>query len=136
MRLFLDTNVILDIPLGREGAQSSEQALGLCGELAHLVFTSWHTLSTLSYILAKARDDQTARAFMSGLLDLVEIGPSSTELARKALAIGLNDLEDAMQVVVAEAVAADLIITRNLRDFSRSPVPAISPEGFLARFTG
>ena len=29
MRLFLDTNVILDIPLGREGAQSSEQALEL-----------------------------------------------------------------------------------------------------------
>ncbi len=86
MRLFLDTNVILDIPLGREGAQSSE--------------------------------------------------PSSTQLARNALALGLNDLEDAMQVVVAEAVAADLIVTRNLRDFSRLPVPAIGPEDFLARFKG
>jgi len=41
-----------------------------------------------------------------------------------------------MQVVAAEAVAADMIITRNLRDFSGSPVPAIRPEDFLARFKG
>jgi hypothetical protein len=41
-----------------------------------------------------------------------------------------------MQVAVAEAVAADIIVTRNLRDFSRSPVAAISPEDFLVRFKG
>ena len=136
MRLFLDTNVILDIPLGWEGARASEHLLELCGESSHLVFTSWHTLSTISYILAKARDDQTANAFIGGLLDLVEIGPASTALARHALGLGLGDLEDAMQVVVAEAVAADIIVTRNLRDFSGSPVAAISPEEFLIRFKG
>jgi predicted nucleic acid-binding protein len=136
MRPFLDTNVILDIPLGREGARASEQVLELCGETSHLVFTSWHTLSTISYILAKARDHQTAKAFIGGLLDLVEIGPASTALARHALALGIDDLEDAMQVAVAEAVAADIIVTRNLRDFSRSPVAAISPEDFLVRFKG
>lgn len=136
MRVFLDTNVILDIPLGREGARSSEDVLELCGELSHALFTSWHALSTISYILAKACDDQSARAFIDGLLDLIEIGPSSTELARKALALGLDDFEDAMQVVVAEAVAADMIVTRNTIDVSRSPVPAINPENFLARFKG
>lgn len=41
-----------------------------------------------------------------------------------------------MQVVVAEAVAADIIVTRNLRDFSGSPVAAISPEEFLIRYNG
>jgi hypothetical protein len=128
--------VILGIPLGREGARSSEHTLQVCGELSHVVFTSWHTLSTISYILAKARDDQTARAFIGDLLDLIEVGPSSTELARKALAIGLNDFEDAMQVVVAEAVAAEMIVTGNLMDFSQSPVPVIDPENFLARFKG
>ncbi len=94
-----------------------------------------HGLDTVLHS-CEVRDDQTARAFIGGLLDLIEIGPSSTELARKALALRLNDLEDAMQVVVAEAVAADMIITRNLRDFSGSPVPAIRPEDFLARFKG
>ncbi|NBT35672.1 MAG: hypothetical protein EBT03_09075 [Betaproteobacteria bacterium] len=86
--------------------------------------------------LAKARDHQTAKAFIGGLLDLVEIGPVSTALARHALALGIDDPEDAMQVAVAEAVAADIIVTRNLRDFSRSPVAAISPEDFLVRFKG
>lgn len=134
MRVFLDTNVILDIPLGREGAESSQQVLELCGSRGHSLFMSWHTLSTLSYVLAKARDEEATRAFLSDLLDHVEIGPVSTEMARRALTLDLKDFEDAMQAVVAESVAADIIISRNLSDFSQSPVPATDPEAFLARF--
>ena len=134
MRVFFDTNVILDIPLGREVARSSQQLLELSGSPPHSLFMSWHTLSMLSYILAKARDDEAARAFLSDLLDHVEIGPASTEMAQRALVIELQDFEDAMQVVVAESVAADVIVSRNLADCSRSPVPATDPETCLMRF--
>lgn len=135
MRVFLDTNVILDIPLGREGAPSSQHVLELCGSGFHFLFMSWHTLSTLSYVLAKARNHEVARAFLSDLLDHVDIGPASNDMAQRALVLDLEDFEDAMQVVVAESVAADVIVTRNLADFSRSPVPATDPETFLRRFT-
>jgi len=33
----------------------------------------------------------------------------------------------------AEAAAMDCIVTRNESDFSKSPVPALSPENYLAR---
>ena len=45
----------------------------------------------------------------------------------------MADFEDAMQVVVAAARAcgAQNIVTRNGRDFQRSPIRAISPEEAL-----
>ena len=39
-----------------------------------------------------------------------------------------------MQCVSAENCLADLIVTRNLKDFALSPVPAISPQDFLSRY--
>jgi hypothetical protein len=41
--------------------------------------------------------------------------------------------EDALQVSAAQACGADYIITRNGRDFVKSPLPALSPEEFLGR---
>jgi hypothetical protein len=45
----------------------------------------------------KQGQEQDRSCVGRGLLDLVQVGPSSTQLARNALVLGLNDLEDAMQ---------------------------------------
>jgi len=42
-----------------------------------------------------------------------------------------DDLEDRLQVECAVTINANYIITRNLTDFSSSPIPAILPEVFL-----
>lgn len=110
--------------------------LELCASQSHSSFIAWHTLSTVFYILSKARDQDTARAFLSDLLDHVEIGAASNELARRAIMLEFRDFEDAMQVVVAESVSADVIVTRNVSDFLRSPVPAIDPEALIASCAG
>ena len=44
-----------------------------------------------------------------------------------------DDLEDRLQVECAQMVNADYIITRNISDFSTSPIPAILPEDFLKK---
>ena len=43
----------------------------------------------------------------------------------------MPDFEDAMQVAAARACGAQAIVTRNARDFQRSPIPAIGPEDAL-----
>lgn len=45
----------------------------------------------------------------------------------------LTDFEDSLQVAAALACGAQFIITRNERDFRKSPVPALSPDLFLRR---
>jgi len=54
--------------------------------------------------------------------------------ARQARSLGFSDFEDALQAVSAEACGAHWLITRDSAGFSSSPVPAINPSEFLARF--
>ena len=44
-----------------------------------------------------------------------------------------NDLEDRLQVECARMVNADCIVTRNITDFSTSPIPAVLPEDLLKK---
>lgn len=45
----------------------------------------------------------------------------------------MSDFEDALQVAAALAANADFIVTRNLQDFRRSPLPALTPPQFLQK---
>lgn len=42
-----------------------------------------------------------------------------------------SDLDDCLQEECAVAVSADYIVTRNMKDFVNSKVPAILPDVFL-----
>jgi hypothetical protein len=44
----------------------------------------------------------------------------------------MKDFEDAVTSAVAESEKLEIIITRNLRDFAASPVPAMLPVDFLS----
>ena len=54
--------------------------------------------------------------------------------ALRARNLGFSDFEDAMQAASAEACGAQWLITRDSTGFASSPVLAISPQNFLARF--
>jgi predicted nucleic acid-binding protein len=43
----------------------------------------------------------------------------------------ISDFEDAIIAAIAMREKTDYIITRNTKDFSKSPVPAITPDTFL-----
>jgi len=47
----------------------------------------------------------------------------------------MSDLEDAMPVAAARACEARHIVTRNIRDYARSPIPAVSPEEVLSELS-
>ena len=46
------------------------------------------------------------------------------------------DFEDRLQVECGRAVNAEYIVTRNISDFTASPIQAILPEDFLAVISG
>ena len=48
-----------------------------------------------------------------------------------ATRLEMTDFEDAMQVAAARACGARFVVTRNTRDFRRSPIPAITPQEAL-----
>ena len=72
-----------------------------------------------------------ARGFIRDLLQFVEVAPSALAEVLTALDLPMKDLEDAMQVSAASSYGASSLITRNIGDYQRSPIPAVSPDKFL-----
>lgn len=52
----------------------------------------------------------------------------------KAFSLPVNDYEDAVLARCAKRIKADFIITRNVKDFIKSPVKAILPQEFLSKY--
>lgn len=135
MRVFFDTNVLLDVLLNREPfAADSGNAILRCEALGAEMFIAWHGLATAYYLLKRGRSEPEALAEVDRILAWAKVAAGTDAHARSARSLGFRDFEDALQATAAEACAADWIVTRNVADFSLSTVPAISPGAFLGRF--
>ena len=133
MRLLIDINVLLDVPLQRPGAPASARLLALCGR-QHEGWLAWHSVATLAYLIEKQASDLPCRDFIRGLLDWADVATTGRPDALAALDLPMRDFEDALQVVAAIVCGAQFIITRNEGDFKASPVTALNPEDFLRRY--
>lgn len=133
MRLLIDINVLLDVVLQRPGAPASAQLVAMCGR-QHEGWLAWHSVATVAYLVERQYSAISAREFIRSLLVWAEIAQTGTADARVALDLPISDLEDALQVAAAMACGAQVVVTRNERDFKNSPVPAMNPEVFLRKY--
>ena len=134
MKLLLDADVLLDTALRREPfASDSDRLIQWCQETPQTALVAWHSVSNLYYLLRAGRTDARAREFITDLMRFVVVTSGGTEAVRQALMLPLRDFEDALQVAAALSGGADFIITRNIRDFGRSPLPAVTPSHFLRK---
>lgn len=133
MKLFIDTNVVLDVLAQREPWFNDSACLlahveqgGATGHIAA------HTLTTLHYLLARHLGQQKTAAVLIDLTGLLRVESVDHQVLQQALALGWRDFEDAVQAVTAAQCQADYLVTRNPRDFRQSLVPVITPSEFLA----
>lgn len=132
MRVFRDTNILLDVLLVRTPLDTESEAVILkCEAEGWPMFIAWHGLATAYYLLRRGRSEAAALAEIDKLLAWAHVASVSDTHARTARRLGFTDFEDALQAVSAEACAATVIVTRNSLDFITSPVPAQSPHEFL-----
>ena len=130
--ILLDTNVLIDAAIDRHPyADSASELLDKLMRRESHAFMAWHTVATLYYIVAPSRGGPSTRDFISALLRFVQVAPTSTEAVRYAASLPMPDFEDAMQAAAARACGAWHIVTRNIKDFERSPIPAITPQEAL-----
>ena len=133
MRVFFDTNILLDIIEQRiPHFQSSKAALIACGQRGDEMFLAWHSLSNAFYIYERKVGAAKAQEALKDALNYLTIVSVGHQDAIRAFELDFPDLEDAMQAAAAEALAADWIISRDPKGFSRSSVPVLSPAEFVA----
>jgi len=132
MRVLFDTNIILDVLLERH--PFSESATGLLskvekGKITGLVCAT--TLTTIYYLVSKALGRSKANECVELLLCLFEVAPVNRAVIETARTLNLKDFEDAVIYASALHSGCNCIVTRNLKDFSKSEIPVFSPEELL-----
>ena len=128
MKFMLDTNIVVDILSRREGYEDSLQVIRYC-ELGQVEgFVSAITVTDVMYILRKHISPERVREAVQTLLLIVDVANILKSDIISAFINEVTDYEDAVQSLCAERLRADFIITRNLKDFNKSAVPAISPR--------
>lgn len=128
MKLLVDTNVFLDVILERKDLlRESAAVLDAIEDGRAKGYVSSHALTTIHYIVAKANGRAAAATAISDVLDLCEVVPINEGDFHRALALGLKDFEDAVQVAAALHVGADYLVSRNDKDFKGVPIDVRSP---------
>jgi len=88
------------------------------------------------FIVNRYQDQATASKVIGWLLDWFHVAAiGKTELMR-AHTLGWPDFEDAVVAAAAESSGCEVVVTRNVRDFRDSPVPAVTPEEYLSDLRG
>lgn len=134
MIVLVDTDVLIDVALDR--APNATDAASLLDALergASRGFIAWHTIAVFYYLVAPKRGRPGTRQFIDQLMHFLDVAPTTSQHLRVATMLDFKDFEDAMQVGAASACSADFIATRNVRDFRKSPIPAMTPSQVVKR---
>lgn len=134
MVLLIDANVILDVLLNRqEFVKDSSIIWKLCETGKVKGYVSALTFANLVYIMRKQLNSKAIEDVFQKLNLIFDFTDFSVSDLTRAAEWNWEDFEDATQSATAERVQADYIITRNVRDFSKSKVIAFTPSELLAR---
>ena len=137
MRALIDTNVVLDVLLAREPhLADSQQVLSLVrhGRIEGALCAT--SITTIEYLVNRARGAAVAERAVRSLLDAFEVAPVDGEVLRRALDLGFGDYEYAVLYAAAVAIGADAIVTRDRTGFTRATLPVMSPGEAVAAVLG
>ena len=131
MNVLIDANVVFDVVEKRQPHYvDSNQVLCLCRRRVLAGMVAYHTVANIFYQYGKL-----AVPFLKdSLLPHVRAVSADSPLIIQALQWGMSDFEDALQAAAAWANGATFIISRNVKDFKLSQVPALTPIDYLSRF--
>jgi predicted nucleic acid-binding protein len=128
MRVLFDTNVLLDALLAREPFVADAAFLLESVEAGRIEgFMSATTITDVYYLVGRqTKSAETAITAVTNLLELLEICPVDRDVLEEAIALGLADFEDAVQVACSISLRLEAIVTRDVYGFSGSPISILS----------
>jgi predicted nucleic acid-binding protein len=133
VRLFLDTDIVLDVLARREPwLHDSAAVLSLLESDGVKGFVAAHSITTLHYLCTRELGREQATLALLDLLKLVSVAPVDQDTILKAIALGWRDREDAIQMLSANNASADYLVTRNGSEFKGSLIPVVTPSELLS----
>ena len=137
MKVLIDTNVILDVLAKRLPFYShAEKIFFLAAEEKIEALITASSVTDIYYLIRKhLKDSKEAKLTLLKLFTLFQIVDVTGDDCKKALELNVSDYENALLATCARREKVEYIITRNIKDFTSSPVPAILPDRFISTHT-
>jgi predicted nucleic acid-binding protein len=131
-RLFLDTNIVIDLldkrePFYKDAVRLFTMAYNKQVELVVAPIT----YTTASYLL-RHHGSEGVRNLLANFRQLSRVATTDERVIDDSIASLFADFEDAVQYYTALKAKADVIITRNIDDFSIAKLPVMTAAEFLA----
>ena len=134
MKLLIDANIILDVLQKREPFfYDSSVIWKLCETEQAKGYVSALTFANIVYVMRKELSPEKIAEILRALNLIFTFTELSTADIFHAAEMKWDDFEDAVQSTIAERIHAEYIITRNIRDFRKSKVMALTPGELIAR---
>ena len=135
-RVFVDTDVILDVATGRLPFRENSQTFLKLLERGFAVgFVSSNVITNVYYVLRKLSSHEKATVFLTSLLKYLSVISVEHRTVLEALDSQFSDFEDAVQHFSAVANHCDCIVTRNVDDFKESEIQVLLPAEFIGLFS-
>ncbi|SHG50855.1 PIN domain-containing protein [Flavobacterium micromati] len=132
--IFVDTNVIIDLLAKREPFYKEAQNLFTLSDKQQVqLFISSLTFANAYYSIVRHHKEVDAKKYLSKFKVLVTILSLTDKAIELALASDFKDFEDGLQYFVAMDNAADVIITRNKKDYANSKIPVMTAGEYMSR---
>ncbi len=132
MKLFWDTNVMLDFLGGRDPFYISSAKIATLADKREIkIFASALSYATISYFLTKYEGLKKTKDKLRKFKVISEICELDELIIEKGLNSDFSDFEDSLQYFSALRTECDIIITRNGKDFRKSQIPVMTPDEFL-----
>ncbi|MFZ4649013.1 MAG: type II toxin-antitoxin system VapC family toxin [Patescibacteria group bacterium] len=133
-KVFVDTNVVIDLLAKREPFYKDAQDLFTLSDKKEIELQiSSLTFANAYYSIVKHYKAIDVKKYLLKFKVLVNILPLEDKAIELALASDFGDFEDGLQYFVAMDYEADIIITRNKKDFKNSKIPVMTAGEYLKR---
>lgn len=134
MKILVDTSVILDVLCDRPEFVEASSKVWKCCEVDQIEgYISALSVPNIAYILRKELTPQKTQQLIQQITMIFKVVDLKAADLKPAAEMYTSDHEDALQMCQANRINADYIVTRNIRDFKDSKVPALKPSELLER---
>ncbi len=133
MKLLIDTNIIIDALTGREPFRdAAERIFLLAANQTEDLYITASSATDIYYIVRRhLHSIEQAKNTMSKLYELFLILDVTANDCQEALLTDMKDYEDAVVSCCAKRNRIDYIVTRNMKDYEKSKVPAVLPDELI-----
>lgn len=137
MKLFVDTNVMLDLIAHREPFYADATRLFSMAERGEIdAVVAAISFSTCAYVLENKMAYADLSLALRQFSSIVSVAAIDEKVVSRAIAEDsrFTDIEDGMQYYAAVQTGCNFIVTRNQKDFKNSDIPVMSTKEFLDFF--